>query len=153
MINDFRIEKDRLSVSLTTVSGETLAGELFVQRATRHRVGPEEAPDILNAPEPFFAFLTRDGKVQLVAKRHVREMELTPDVEAEEWLVDAGQEIEVVLVGGVHHTGVLYLNGVSGRTRVIDSINRTTDHFLTLHTGGSAVLVNRELIERIRPID
>lgn len=151
MSNDYRIQKERLTVVLTTVSGERIDGDLFVQPNHRSRTGREEAPDILNAPEPYFPFLTCDGEVQLIAKRHVREMALPSDVEEEEWRMDTWQEVEVVLVGGVHHVGVIYLEAIMGRARVLDYLNRTDTRFLTLHSGNSATLINRELIERIRP--
>ena len=121
----YRIQKERVAVTITTVSGETIAGELFVQSNARSRTGREEAPDILNDPEPFFPFLGRDGEAQLIAKAQVREVELPGDLPEAEWRIDSWQEIEVVLVGGVHRKGVLYLERLSGRTRVLDYINRT----------------------------
>ena len=46
-IDDFRIDKERLAVAVTTERGERLRGDLFVQRFARYRVGRAEAVDVL----------------------------------------------------------------------------------------------------------
>lgn len=153
MNNDYRIEKDRLAAVLVTVGGERVAGELFVQASPRNRYGREEAADILNSAEPFFPMLTSDGQLFLVAKDRVRELESRDPMPTDEWQIGAPATIEVMLTGGSVHQGNVYLESLSGRTRVLDYLNRVGERFLLLYTTRGTVLVNRSFIERVRPLD
>jgi hypothetical protein len=155
MSNDYRIQKERVSVVLTLLGGDRIAGDLFVQPSVRNRIGPEDAPDVLNAAEPYFPFLTADGETYLVAKDRVRDVEVDHELEdGDEWRIGAPATIEIVLGGGVVHRGVVYLESVvSGRGRVLDFLNRVPDRFITLYTPSGAVLVNRQAIERVHPVD
>jgi len=151
--NDYRIQKDRLAAVLVTVGGERIVGELFVQASPRNRYGREEAADILNSAEPFFPLLTSDGDLFLVAKERVRELESRDPMPADEWQIGSPATIEVVLTGGGMHTGNVYLESLSGRTRVLDYLNRVGERFLLLYTTRGTVLLNRSFIERVRPLD
>ncbi len=153
MNNEYRIEKDRLAAVLVTVGGERVAGELFVQASPRNRYGREEAADILNSAEPFFPMLTSDGQLFLVAKDRVRELESRDPMPTDEWQIGAPATIEVMLTGGSVHQGNVYLESLSGRTRVLDYLNRVGERFLLLYTTRGTVLVNRSFIERVRPLD
>jgi hypothetical protein len=151
--NDYRIQKDRLAAVLITAGGEKVVGELFVQASPRNRYGREEAADILNSAEPFFPMLTSDGELFLVAKDRVRELEARDPMPADEWQIGAPASIEVLLTGGAVHTGNVYLESMSGRTRVLDYLNRVGERFLLLYTTRGTVLLNRSFIERVRPLD
>jgi hypothetical protein len=153
MNNEYRIEKDRLAAVLVTVGGERVAGELFVQASPRNRYGREEAADILNSAEPFFPMLTSDGQLFLVAKERVRELESRDPMPTDEWQIGAPATIEVMLTGGSVHQGNVYVESLSGRTRVLDYLNRVGERFLLLYTTRGTVLVNRSFIERVRPLD
>jgi hypothetical protein len=151
--NDYRIQKDRLAAVVVTVGGERMTGELFVQASPRNRYGREEAADILNSAEPYFPMLTADGQLYLVAKERVREVESRDPMPADEWQIGAPATIEVWLTGGAVHNGNVYLESVSGRTRVLDYLNRVGERFLLLYTTEGTLLLNRSFIERVRPLD
>jgi hypothetical protein len=151
--NDYRIEKERLAAVLVTVGGETITGELFVQASPRNRYGREEAADILNSAEPFFPISTTDGDMLLIAKDRVREMEARDPTSADEWRIGAPATVEVHLTGGAVHIGNVYLDSLSGRTRVLDYLNRVGERFLLLYTPRGTLLLNRTFIERVRPLD
>lgn len=153
MNNDYRIQKERLAAVVVTVGGERLTGELFVQASPRNRYGREEAADVLNSAEPFFPMLTNAGELYLLAKDRVREVESREPMPAEDWQIGAPATIEVWLTGGAVHTGNVYLESLSGRTRVLDYLNRVGERFLLLYTAHGTVLVNRSFIERVRPLD
>jgi len=153
MNNDYRIEKDRLAAVLVTAGGERVVGDLFVQASPRNRYGREEAADILNSAEPFFPLLTSDGQLFLVAKERVRELESRDPMPTDEWQIGAPATIEVMLTGGGVHQGNVYLESLSGRTRVLDYLNRVGERFLLLYTTRGTVLLNRSFIERVRPLD
>ena len=151
--NDYRIEKDRLAAVVVTVGGERMTGELFVQASPRNRYGREEAADVLNSAEPFFPMLTNDGELFLIAKDRVREVESREPLPADQWQIGAPATINVWLTGGAMHTGNVYLESLSGRTRVLDYLNRVGERFLLLYTSHGTVLLNRSFIERVKPLD
>ena len=151
--NDYRIPKDRLAAVVVTVGGERMTGELFVQASPRNRYGREEAADILNSAEPYFPMLTTDGELFLLAKDRVREVESRDPLPTEEWKIGAPATIEVMLTGGALHCGNVYLESLSGRTRVLDYLNRVGERFVLLYTAHGTVLLNRSLIARVRPLD
>ena len=153
MNNDYRIQKERLAAVVVTVGGERLTGELFVQASPRNRYGREEAADILNSAEPYFPMLTNAGELFLLSKERVREVESREPMPVEDWQIGAPATIEVWLTGGAVHTGNIYLESLSGRTRVIDYLNRVGERFLLLYTARGTVLLNRSFIERVRPLD
>ena len=151
--NDYRIPKERLAAVVVTVGGERMTGELFVQASPRNRYGREEAADILNSAEPFFPMLTNSGDLYLLAKDRVREVESRDPTPVEDWQIGEPATIEVSLTGGAVHTGNVYLESVSGRTRVLDYLNRVGERFLLLYTSRGTVLLNRSFVERVRPLD
>ena len=151
--NDYRIPKDRLAAVVVTVGGERMTGELFVQASPRNRYGREEAADVLNSAEPFFPMLTNDGELFLIAKDRVREVESREPLPADQWQIGAPATINVWLTGGAMHTGNVYLESLSGRTRVLDYLNRVGERFLLLYTSNGTVLLNRSFIERVKPLD
>ena len=153
MNNDYRIQKERLAAVVVTVGGERLTGELFVQASPRNRYGREEAADILNSAEPFFPMLTSSGDLLLIAKERVREVESREPMPANEWQIGDPQTFDVWLTGGALHSGNIYLESHSGRTRVLDYLNRVGERFLLLYTDHGTVLLNRSFIERVRPLD
>ena len=159
MNNDYRIEKDRVAVVLTTTSGERIAGDMFVQPFARYRTGREGAPDILNHPEPFFPLGVESGDTFLVAKDRVLEVALDgedPDTEDGLTAEELGARpavIEVSLTGGIVRQGSVFLEVPNDRPRLLDFMNRLHTRFLTLHTTEGIRLVNRNCIERVRPLD
>jgi hypothetical protein len=155
MNDDYRILKERLAVAITTVSGECLTGDVFVQPSARNRLGREDVPDVLNAPEPFFPLMTVGGDTHLVAKDRVREVHVDQldGWTEEEWRIGTPVTVEIAISGGGCHRGTLYLESITGFARAIDYLNRATERFLTLHKDTGVVLINRSMVERVRPVD
>jgi hypothetical protein len=61
--------------------------------------------------------------------------------------------LQVVLVGGEVRLGSIRLDAPPDRARVLDYLNALTSRFLTLYTSNEARLINRSLIDRVRPLD
>lgn len=158
MSNDYRIEKSRCPVVVTTRSGDQLAGDMFLQLHSQRRAGPEAPGDLLNDDDPFFPIVLEDGETLLLAKRRLLEV-VVPDLEApdqDEAIPDAGVRfapVEVVLTGGVHRTGTVKLELPFERPRLLDYLNRYRERFVTLYAEDGVRLLNRRCIERVRPLD
>lgn len=153
IVNDFHIEKTRLPVVVVTTEGERLTGDLFVQSNARNPSGHEDAPDVLNAPEPYFPLGTLSGRVLLCAKSQVREMHIPRDDSASlEWVVGTRAEVAISLEGGHLVTGTILIEQESARQRVLDFLNRLPHPFLAIYTAQGVVLVNRDFIIHVEQV-
>ena len=150
--NEYRIEKDTHPVVLTLVGGERLTGVMFVQAIARHRSDREDPRDILNEPEPFFPLLTELGETLLIPKSRV--LEVSGNIPSCEGSPQTpGVAIAVTLVGGTVRTGRVHLEMPGPAPRPLDFLNHTPDRFFALHEDEETRLINRDLIERVNPLD
>ena len=70
----YRIEKERVAVSLRMEGGATLDGYIFVQPNPYGYGGQERPIDVFNSADPFVPVSLEDGQVWLVAKRRIVEI-------------------------------------------------------------------------------
>lgn len=157
--NDYRIEKARCQVAVTTLDGERLVGDVFLQPYAHRRAGPEAPEDLLNDDDPFFPLALADGSgTLLIAKDRLNEVEVPDDRPRDD---EAAYEamgirlaaVELTLLGGVVRTGTVKLELPYERPRLLDFFNRYARRFLVLHGDDGIRLVNRRSIERVRPLD
>jgi hypothetical protein len=153
--SEYRIEKDRSLVVLTTVGGERILGEMFVQAYARHRKGPEEPRDVINGEEPFFPLQQLDGETLLIAKEHVLELAIegVDRIDAESEMLARAARVEITLAGGMRRSGIVFLEVPFDRPRLLDFLNRFHERFITLRTEHGVSLINRRLVELVRPLD
>ncbi len=154
-MSDYRIEKNRCPVVVTTHSGETIAGEMFLQPFGRPDGGTERPQDILNNDEPFFPLSISSEETVLIAKEQVFEVAVDfdpTDMEETESL-SRPTVIEVRLISGATHAGAIFLQLPLEHSRLLDFLNRDCKRFVTLHGTDRRLLINRRVIERIRPLD
>jgi hypothetical protein len=148
-MHEFRIEKDRCSVTLSLVSGETIAGAMFVQHADENDPRRETARDVLNSPEQFFPIETAHGTLLLAKDRVVDVLAELPDNGDELRRASArSARLEIMMCGGAVHSGL-----PAGQPRLLDFLNRLSDRFLVLYADDGTRLLNRALIERVLPRD
>jgi hypothetical protein len=153
MTTDFRIDKLRVPVSLIMLGGEELNGNMFVQSVSPNRTGREEIPDVLNGEEAFFP-LAQEGGTLLVAKDQVREVVVRGDFSSAFVQTNARRvPVELTLTDGAIRTGEVYLEMPEQRPRVLDFLNRYAQRFVVLYAAGGVCLINRSLIEHVRPAD
>ena len=142
-------------MTLTLLGGERIVGAMFVQGQARHRSAPEDPCDILNEPEPFFPLLTETGETLLIPKARV--LEVSGDMPVQRFTSGGagvpGVTIAVTLVGGTVRTGAVYLDMPGPAPRPLDFLNRLPERFFALHDTDEVRLINRDLIERVHPLD
>ena len=153
--NAYRIEKGQHPVILTLLGGQSLVGAMFVQAYARHRAEREDPRDILNEPDLFFPLLTEQGETLLIPKARV--LEVAGDIPSckhdEPTPASPGVAIAVTLVGGIVRTGRVYLDMPGPAPRPLDFLNHSPDRFFALHDADEIRLINRDLIERVHPLD
>ena len=150
--NEYRIEKNRHPVTLTLLGGESIVGAMFVQGQARHRSAREDPGDILNEPEPFFPLETQTGETLLIPKARV--LEVVGDMPSQQLTAGGpGVTIAVTLVGGAVRTGAVFLDTPGPAPRPLDFLNHLPERFFALHGTSEVRLINRDLIERVHPLD
>ena len=154
-MSDFRIAKSRTSVQLTLRGAGCLSGDMFVQSYSRRGDDPENPADILNDAEPFFPLALEDGDTLLIAKDQVLEAQLDHAPEEDPDLRSSvrAASVQVVLAGGAARTGTLHLEVRSDRPRLLDFLNLHDQRFFVLHSSDGVRLINRRLVEHVRPLD
>ena len=151
----YRIEKDRLAITIKLEGRDCIEGFIFVQPSVYRHLGREEPIDLFNAPEPFFPLVCHDGTTLLVAKGRV----------IEAWPVQASDdddlrlagthaaELEITLCDGTVHRGTVPLELPSDRPRLLDFLNSHHERFLALHAADALRLINTNAIKCVRPLD
>jgi len=135
------------------VGGELLAGSLFAPQIYPPG-GVEDPLRLLNESEPFFPLGLPTGEVLLISKARVLEIELDGTSGLEELPGSAPTALlQLTLAGGLTHVGSVRLEVRTTRPRVLDYMNHCTEHFMALRTDEGVRLINREMIERVRPLD
>jgi hypothetical protein len=86
--------------------------------------------------------VTETGETLLIPKARV--LEVAGDIPSQR---------SVTLVGGTVRTGAVYLEMPGPAPRPLDFLNRLPERFFALHDTDEVRLINRDLIERVHPLD
>jgi hypothetical protein len=156
-VNLYRIETTQKAVIITMLGGEELKGRAFIHSSSYRPFELEDVSELLNADTPFFPLELETGEVILVAKERVAEVAADRGEDGSEYpnrgTPSPTALLQVVLVGGEVRLGSIRLEAPPDRARVLDYLNALTSRFLVLHTSNEARLINRSLIDRVRPLD
>jgi hypothetical protein len=155
--NLYRIETTRKAVILTMLDGEEVRGNVFIHFSSYRPFELEDVSELFNSDMPFFPLELENSEVILVSKERVAELaadrsEDPSDLPPRETASPTAL-LQVVLVGGEVRLGSIRLDAPPDRARVLDYLNALTSRFLTLYTSNEARLINRSLIDRVRPLD
>ena len=155
--NLYRIETTRKAVILTMLGGEEVHGNVFIHFSSYRPFELEDVSELFNSESPFFPIELDNDEVILVAKERVAEIAADRG-EAPSDLVPRDPPsptalLQVLLVGGEVRLGSIRLDAPPDRARVLDYLNALRSRFLTLYTSNEARLINRSLIDRVRPLD
>jgi len=155
--NLYRIETTRKAVILTMLGGEEVRGNVFIHFSSYRPFELEDVSELFNADSPFFPLELDSDEVILIAKERVAEVAAdrgeAPSDLAPRDPPSPTALLQVVLVGGEVRLGSIRLDAPPARARVLDYLNALTSRFLTLYTSNEARLINRSLIDRVRPLD
>lgn len=155
--NLYRIETAQKAVILTMLGGEELRGNVFIHSSSYRPFELEDVSELFNSANPFFPLELESGEVILVSKERVAEAAANHGEDAADQpprgLPGPTALLQVTLVGGEIRLGSIRLEGPPDRARVLDYLNALTSRFLVLYTSNESRLINRSLIDRVRPLD
>jgi hypothetical protein len=155
LVHKYRIEKQRIAVTLRMIGGDEIHGHIFVPPRPYGYGAPEEPIHLFNAPEPFLPLVQGDGEVLLVAKDRVVEVAGITAHDDDAVRRESARQalLEITLADGVVHLGSMRLETPSDRPRLQDFLNHHPGRFATLYTTEGVRLINVRLIDRVRPLD
>ncbi len=151
--NAYRIEKTRLPVTVTLIGGATLEGDLFVRASSRYAQRLEDAPEVLNAAQPFFPMALTSGEITLVAKAHVYSLKGGPGAIHQDFSLGTPSTVELFMNDGERVTGRVLIEPRRAHTRELDFLNNVEERFFTVFLKHGLLLVNRAQVIRVRPLD
>jgi hypothetical protein len=154
--NLYRIETVRRAVALTMIGGEELRGNVFIHFSSYRPFELEDVSELFNSEEPFFPLELETEEVILISKARVAELAAAGEYAGDQPIKGTPTPtalLQVLLIGGELRVGSIRLEARADRARVLDYLNRLNARFLTLYTSNEARLINRSLIERVRPLD
>ena len=155
--NLYRIETTRKAVILTMLGGEEVRGNVFIHFSSYRPFELEDVSELFNSEMPFFPLELENAEVILVSKERVAELAADRSEDPSDLpprdTPSPTALLQVVLVGGEVRLGSIRLEAPPDRARVLDYLNALTSRFLTLYTSNEARLINRSLIDRVRPLD
>ena len=156
-VNLYRIETTQKAVILIMLGGEELRGRVFIHSSSYRPFELEDVSELFNSDSPFLPLELETGEVILVSKERVAEIAADRSDESYDTPPRGAPAptalLQIVLVGGEVRLGSIRLEAPPDRARVLDYLNALTSRFLTLHTSNEARLINRSLIDRVRPLD
>ena len=152
LLNDLRIEKSRLPVEVTLMSGARIDGELYVQASGHHQGFLEDAPEVLNGVEPFFPLALRNGETVIISKDNVHSVAVARGGVHEDEALGIATRVEMGLRDGERLNGTILIDPVNGKSRLLDFMNRRQERFVALFGRESVLLINRALVERVRAV-
>ncbi len=158
-MSDLRIEKRRVTVTVTLTAGHNLMGSLFLSGQAASHAGPERLIDLLNAEQGFvpFELVSPVGGRQtlLLNRAHisvVHAQSASHDLEEDPgYQVAAKKSVALRLASGEQLTGVLRVERPAGRDRLSDLVSDDTG-FRYLESATGILAVNLAQVVHITPL-
>ena len=150
---EFTLPRGSVAARIVLAGGESHHGEIYVAERVPHHSGPETPLEMLNRPDPFFAFRPKDGQVLLVAKAATVTVEVhqAPMDDPTRRSVARAAPLEITLTGGDTLVGFALAELPEHHARPLDILNASTDRFFAVDAGAATHFVNRAHVRFARP--
>ena len=152
----FSLPRTTVLARLRLTAGDELPGTVFTSDRVPQHEGPESVLELLNRPEPFFAY--RPDKVEgvlLIAKAHTVSLSVAEPVFIDPARLEAARwvDMDVVLAGGTTLHGRATFEQPDFHQRLLDFLNATRESFFAVTDDGTTHYVNRAHVLFARPRD
>lgn len=135
------------------MDGKQLAGEIFLNPASRFRSAPQGPAEFLNEGEEFFALALEHGRTALVAKSRVEWMTADPQGEPADdpdaSVIPHPVTVAITVASGAVLRGTMAIDAPPSHARLLDFLNTNHDRFLRVADAGRVILVNRQAIDHV----
>jgi len=156
MQGDLAIPVRPVPLTVWTMDGATLSGQVYLRLNVETHAGPETVQDRLNDPDLFLTLsLSGESPLAFVNKIQVIRVEVSEEEEqipeGPEGLVGVSVElIRVQLINGERLSGTVQIEGPAGRRRLSDFLN-TQPAFLLLRGEGRLHFLHKRFIACVLP--
>ncbi len=147
-MNDYRVEKIELPVTLFLADGVVHEGILFLSPFSPSHSGQQRLVEMFYEPDVFFPFRDKSGRFALVNKSaitHVRYPLQEEEREFGKW-----SRVRLTFYGGDLLEGDIVIAMPADKGRLQDYVN-STPGFFCLYSHDAHYIVNGDLIREIAP--
>lgn len=158
-MSELRIEKRRVTVTVTLTAGQQFTGSLFLSAQAASHAGPERLLDLLNAESGYIPFeLVSDVGQRQTLLLNRAHLSLVCAQSAQDDLEDspgyratAPKTVRLLLANGEQLTGVFRVERPAGRDRLSDGVSQGQG-FRYLETENGVLAVNLAHVVHITPV-
>jgi hypothetical protein len=148
-MSEYQVEKQKVSVTISLVDGQTRDGVIFLSPFSSFHSGPQTLFDLMSEEEPFVPFVGSDGSFLLINKVQISHLKYKKE-EDDQPVLGTPLEVTVTFTNSRQLSGTVVLEVPEGKSRLLDFMNSNRDFFgLTCEDGDYAV--NPNIIIEIAP--
>lgn len=153
---DLTIPARPVPLTVWTIDGATLRGQIFLRLHDEAHAGPETVQDRLNDPDLFLTLsVPGDEPLVFLNKIQVIRVDVPADQEPQPEVPDSSvgvsiEPIRVQLINGEQLNGIVRIEGPAGKRRLSDFLN-TQPAFLPLKGADGLHLLHKRFIAQVVP--
>jgi hypothetical protein len=146
--NDFKVQKNRFSVTLFMTDGSTQEGYIYLSYHAANHEGPEMVNDVMNQKEQFLPVNFHEGATLLINREKIVMIAFPGDEKTTENPISEEMCVHNVAIHLMNHDpleGSFFSLLPTHARRVKDYLNQG-EAFLELRQGGTIYLINKDHI-------
>ena len=146
--SDFKVQKNRFSVTLFMTDGSTQEGYIYLSHHAANHEGPEMVNDVMNQKEQFLPVNFHEGATLLINREKIVMIAFPGDEETTGSPISEEMCVHNVAIHLVNHDpleGSFFSMLPTHARRVKDYLNQG-EAFLELRKGGTIYLINKDHI-------
>lgn len=148
-MSEYQVEKQKVSVTIELIDGQTRDGVIFLSPYSSFHSGPQTLIDLMSEEEPFAPFVGDEGSFLLINKAqisHIRYEKAADDKP----VLGTPLDVTVTFTNSRQLTGTVVLEVPEGKSRLLDFMN-SNSAFFELECDGADYIVNPKIIIEIAP--
>ena len=148
-MSEYQVEKQKVSVTVELVDGQTRDGVIFLSPFSSFHSGPQTLIDLMSEKEPFAPFVGNDGSFLLINKAQISHILYQKEAD-DKPILGTPLEVIVTFTNSRQLSGTVVLEVPEGKSRLLDFMNGNSD-FFGLQCEGGDYVVNPNIIIEIAP--
>ena len=148
-MSEYQVEKQKVSVRIELVDGQTREGVIFLSPLSSYHSGPQTLLELMSEEEPFVPFVGNDGKFLLINKVQISHLKYQKE-EDDKLVLGTPLDVSVTFTNSRQLSGTVVMEVPEGKSRLLDFMNSNRDFFGLVCEDGDYV-VNPNIIIEIAP--
>ncbi len=148
-MSEYQVEKQKVSVALFLVDGQTRDGVIFLSPFSSFHSGAQTLLDLMSEEEPFLPFVGNNGNFLLINKAQISHLKYKKEKD-DKPVLGTPLEVMVTFTNSRQLSGTVILEVPEGKSRLLDFMNSNREFFgLTCEDGD--YVINPNIIIEIAP--